>query len=71
MRDPNSCDILGAVEGRVYVSVEENVEAVNAYLRRLESDPGRVPSLAGWDWDRGSGPEPTILSCGLVRLKWY
>ena len=26
------------------------VEAVNAYLRRLDSDPGRVRSLAGWDW---------------------
>ena len=38
------------VEGRVYGSVEEKVEAVNAYLRRLESDPGRVRSLAGWDW---------------------
>ena len=26
------------------------VEAVNAYLRELESDPGRVSSLARWDW---------------------
>ena len=23
---------------------------MNAYLRELESDPGRVRSLAGWDW---------------------
>ena len=38
------------VEGRVYGSIEEKVEAVNAYLHRLESDPGRVRSLAGWDW---------------------
>ena len=38
------------VEGRVYASIEEKVEAVNAYLRRLESDPDRVRSLAGWDW---------------------
>ena len=38
------------VEGRVYVSIEEKVETVNAYLRRLESDPSRVRSLAGWDW---------------------
>ena len=38
------------VEGRGHGSVEEKVEAVNAYLRRLESDPGRVRSLAGWDW---------------------
>ena len=38
------------VEGRVYGSIEEKVEAVNAYLRRLESDPSRVRSLAGWNW---------------------
>ena len=38
------------VEGRVYGSVEEKMAAVDAYLRRLESDPGRVRSLAGWDW---------------------
>ncbi len=29
------------VEDRVYGSVEEKMEAVNAYLRRLESDPCR------------------------------
>ena len=33
------------VEGRVYGSIEEKVEAMNAYLRRLESDPRRVRSL--------------------------
>ena len=38
------------VEGRIYGSIEEKVEAVNAYLSELESDPGRVRSLAGWDW---------------------
>ena len=38
------------VEGRVYGSIEEKVEAVNSYLHRLESDPRRVRSLAGWDW---------------------
>ena len=37
-------------EGRVYGSMEEKVEAVNSYLSRLESDPDRVRSLAGWDW---------------------
>ena len=40
------------VEGRVYGSVEEKMEAVNAYLRRLESDPERVRSLTGWEWIR-------------------
>lgn len=38
------------VEGRLYLSVEDKVEAVNAYLGELDSDPGRVRSLAGWDW---------------------
>ena len=38
------------VEGRVYGSIEEKVEAVKAYLRYLESDPTRVRSHAGWDW---------------------
>ena len=38
------------LEGRIYWSIEDKVEAVNAYLRELESDPGRVRSLAGWDW---------------------
>ena len=38
------------VEGRIYASIEEKMEAVNAYLSELESDPRRVRSLAGWDW---------------------
>lgn len=32
------------------MSIEARMEAVNAYLRELESDPYRVGSLAGWDW---------------------
>ena len=38
------------VEGRIYGSIEEKVEAVNAYLRELESDPdgcGRLPDGIG------------------------
>ncbi len=38
------------VEGRIYRSIEDKMEAVNAYLRELESDPARVRSLAGWAW---------------------
>ena len=38
------------VEGRVYGSIDEKVEAVNTCLSRLESDPERVKSLVGWDW---------------------
>ena len=38
------------VEDRLYRCIEEKVEAVNAYLGQLESDPDRVRSLAGWRW---------------------
>ena len=38
------------VEGCVYESIEEKVEAVEAYLSELSSDPGRVRSLVAWDW---------------------
>ena len=38
------------VEGRVYGSIDEKVEAVNACLSRLDSDPERVKSLVGWEW---------------------
>ena len=38
------------VEGRIYPTIEDKMEAVNAYLRELESDPVRVRSLAGWTW---------------------
>ena len=40
------------VEGRVYGSLEDKVSAVEEYLSRLESDPERVKSLAGWEWIR-------------------
>ena len=38
------------VKGRIYWTIEDEMEAVNAYLRELESDPARVRSLAGWNW---------------------
>ena len=40
------------VEGRVYGRIEEKMEAVNAYLSKLESDPERARSLTGWEWIR-------------------
>ena len=40
------------VEGRVYESIDEKVEAVNSYLSKLESDPERVRSLTSWEWIR-------------------
>ena len=42
------------VEGRVYESVEEKMEAVDSYLRELESDPSRVRSLTNWNWIKHS-----------------
>ena len=42
------------VEGRVYGSVEEKMEAVDSYLRELESDPSRVRSLTNWHWIKRS-----------------
>ena len=42
------------VEGRTYGSIDEKMEAVDAYLGELESDPGRVRSLTAWDWIKHS-----------------
>ena len=38
------------IEGKVYWSIEDKVEAVEAFLTEFESDPDRVRALAGWDW---------------------
>ncbi len=38
------------VEGMVYRSIEDKVEAVDAFLTNLESNPGRVRALTAWDW---------------------
>ena len=43
-------EVRRLVEGRVYESVEEKMEAVDSYLRELEYDPGRVRSLTAWNW---------------------
>ena len=43
-------EVRRCVEGRVYGSIEEKMEAVNDCLSGLESDPERVRSIAGWDW---------------------
>jgi hypothetical protein len=49
------------VEGKVYGSLEEKVNAVTAYLSELESDPEQVRALVGWDWIRN-----TIQSLPMV-----
>jgi len=38
------------IEGRVYNSIEDKVEAVEAFLSKLESDPQQVQALTCWDW---------------------
>ena len=38
------------IEGRVYNSIEDKVEAVEAFLSKLESDPHQVRVLTCWDW---------------------
>jgi hypothetical protein len=43
-------ELRRAVEGKVYATLEEKVEAVQAELARLDVDPGRVRRLTGWAW---------------------
>jgi hypothetical protein len=38
------------VEGLVYATLADKVEAVNAFLGELDADPARVRSLCGCDW---------------------
>lgn len=38
------------IEGKVYRSIEDKVEAVEAFLTEFESDPNRIRSLAAWEW---------------------
>jgi hypothetical protein len=42
--------IRGAIEGRVFATLEDKVAAVEALLQQLDADPARVRRLAGWAW---------------------
>lgn len=42
------------IEGKVYESLEEKVQAVEAELEKLDSDPERVRRLTNWSWIRQS-----------------
>ena len=44
--------IRRAVEGEVYATLADKQAAVERYLERLDADPARVRSLAGWPWLR-------------------
>lgn len=43
-------ELRRAIEGRVYATLDDKVAAVEAELAKLEADPARVRSLAGWGW---------------------
>ena len=51
------------IEGKVYRSIEDKVQAVEAFLTEFESDPNRVRGLAGWKWiDEAVQHLPTLLA---------
>ena len=43
-------EVRRRVEGRVYATLGDKTDAVEAFLRELDADPARVRSLCGWDW---------------------
>jgi len=43
-------DVRRWIEGKVYRSIDDKVEAVEAFLSELESNPDRVQTLTCWDW---------------------
>lgn len=43
-------ELRRAVEGRIYATLDEKVEAVERVLRALAADPSAVQRLAGWRW---------------------
>lgn len=38
------------IEGKVYSSIEEKVNAVETFLTELDADPNRVQRLCQWGW---------------------
>jgi transposase len=43
-------EVRRRVEGQVYATLADKVDAVEAFLRELDADPDRVRQLCGWDW---------------------
>ncbi len=43
-------EVRRRVEGEVYATLADKVDAVEAFLRELDADPARVRRLCGWDW---------------------
>jgi transposase len=50
-------ELRRAVEGKVYATLDEKVAAVEAELAKLDADPARVRSLAGWAWIEAAVPQ--------------
>ena len=59
------------VEGKLYRSIEDKVEAVNAYLGELESDPGRVALTCRVGMARRERPASSSTLYGPIKVKWY
>ena len=43
-------EVRRRVEGTVYATLGDKLDAVEAFLRELDADPARVRQLCGWDW---------------------
>ncbi len=43
-------EVRRRVEGQVYATLADKVDAVQAFLHELDADPARVRQLCGWDW---------------------
>jgi hypothetical protein len=48
------------VEGKLYPTLADKVAAVEEFLTKLDSDPARIRSLAGWDWITAALPQPSL-----------
>ena len=56
-------EVRGWVEGTVYPTIEDKVNAVEGFLTELESDPDRVRTLTGWEWiEEAIQHLPTLLA---------
>ena len=66
-------EVRRRVEGEVYATLADKVDAVEAFLRELDADPARVRRLCGWDWltaAQDALPSPRG-KCGVIMREWY
>ena len=62
--------LRGAVEGKVYGTLEAKMNAVERELQRLAACPHQVKSLAGWEWI-GAALEKFKKSFYAKHGHWY